>query len=169
MAVDALLGHAGEVEPEAVPDIESVAKEQRFQELFGVSEDDLVRQGIDPGQYVLKNLSKVLEGDESKAELFGVPKSSVLLSKSMKWGWRFYEALFAGFVPLLIIAAKPTVPVKVICGSLAVIALVIAVWMMSRQFGLYRKYKEACEGEGIEPETMLGRTMPRWRKKLAGK
>jgi hypothetical protein len=168
-AASSPLAPISESEPEVVPDARVVTRQQNFQMLFGVSEEDLVSQGIDPRKYVRKNLAKVLAGDESKAHLYGVPWSSALLSESMGMGWRFYRLLFVGLIPLLVLAAKPPVFIKAGCLSLAFAALVLALWAMRRQICLYRKYKESCRSEGIEPETMLGRPMPYWRKRMASR
>jgi hypothetical protein len=112
---------------------------------------------------------EAIAADPSKADMLSIPRSDVLMAQSLKKGWRFYEALFAGFAGLIAVALRPPVAVRLLCLVLALSALFVALLMMRQQFHLYRQYREACQREGIEPNTMLDRPMPRWRKRLAKK
>ena len=169
MAFGYRLGHAGAVEPEPVPDLGAEARAQQFEAVFGVSEAELRSQGIDPRDYIHRHFSEALAADPSKADLLGIPRSQVLLTQSLKWGWRFYKLLFLGIALLVIVAIRPPSPIRISCLALAVVVFIAAAWMMRRQLRNYRQYKEACTKEGTEPLTPWGRPTPRWRRRLAGK
>ena len=61
-------------------------QKQKFEQLFGVTEDELEEQGIDPGAYARKNVRNALK-DQSKWNGL-IPRSTQLSLLWTRWGLR---------------------------------------------------------------------------------
>ena len=83
---------------------EREVQKQKFEQLFGVTEDELERQGIDPGSYARKNVRNALK-DQSKWNGL-IPRSTQLSLLWTRWGlpvlWRLFSLAsdFSYFQPL---------------------------------------------------------------------
>lgn len=67
---------------------------RKFLNLFGVSENELIGRGIDPGEYARKNVGKALR---NQAKWDGIiPNSNQFGILWTRWGLRLFIALFVG-------------------------------------------------------------------------
>jgi hypothetical protein len=67
---------------------------RQFHRLFGISEDELISRGIDPGDYARKNVRKALR-DATKWNGI-LPKSNQFGILWTRWGLRGFIAFFIG-------------------------------------------------------------------------
>lgn len=140
----------------------ALARQRRlFESTFGVSEDELVRHGIDPTKYARDHISEELRDDDKAKNL--LPESQRLMLRSLRFGRSFYSCLFLGLALLFVLAAKPQPWLRVVVLVLASFAVVAAFACLVAQIRLYRQYVQACHIEGRSPLTMWGRRTPAWR------
>ena len=133
-----------------------------FQQVFGVSEDDLIRQNIDPAEYARQNIRRALNDPDTASRVLS--PSDQLWRVQMRWGRRGFAALFVSIGFLALSHVHPVHWLSIIAAALVVIgALVMNVLVIK-----YRhQYVEACRKEGVEPEwverrrQMWGRWRPR--------
>jgi hypothetical protein len=124
---------------------------RKFLDLFGVSEDELIGRGIDPGEYARKNIRNALrdqtkwDGIISKSNQFGILWT--------RWGLRVFIALFVG-IAFLVISKFQAVHWIGIAGAFTMLAVAVLAFVRSVRYR--RCYVQACRGEHIEPS---------WRRK----
>jgi len=133
-----------------------------FQEVFGVSKDELVRQNIDPDEYARQNIRRTLKDPEKASRV--LPPSAQLWRVQMRWGGRGFAALFVSIGFLALSRVHPVHLLGIIAAVLVFIgALIMYVLMMK-----YRhQYVDACRQEGVEPE-WRERRRQMWGRKRSG-
>jgi len=139
------------------------AESELFTETVGVSEDQLRSRGVDPSQYARDHIGEALR-DPQKAERL-LPDSTRSMVDSLRWGGRYYTALFAALAALLVVAFVHLEVVRIVGLVLASAAVVVAFVMFCRQIRSYRRYRTATQVEGIPTRTLFNRPMPKWRRR----
>lgn len=119
---------------------------ERFRNLFGVSEDQLRAQGVDPGQYARDHIHDALK-DRTKWEGI-LPASNQYGILWTRWGFRGFVAMFIGFGLLALskIRAIRWVAIGAACVDLAVVLAMYVAMLIYRG-----RYVQACRAEGKSP------------------
>lgn len=100
-----------------------------FQQVFGVSKDELARQNIDPDEYALQNIRRALK-DPEKVNPFLSP-SDQLWRVRISWGRRGFAALFVSIEFLALSHVRPVHWIAIVAAILVFIgALVMYVLMV---------------------------------------
>jgi hypothetical protein len=140
------LGHAEEVTPEPVPELEPSSTARRFQSLFGVTEEELTKQGIDPTKYAQDHIRDMMKHRQNWNEL--LPPSgqyNLLRYRVLGWGW---GALFAALGLVVLFKILGREPIGLWLGAV-MLAVAIVLWAMSLHY--QSLCKQACNHEGIDP------------------
>ncbi len=134
------------MDPQSQPDKESEIQKEKFVQVFGVSEEQLISQGINPDEYVRENIRKALQ-DKRVRELL-LPPSSELGRLWRRWALRGYMGMYIGigFLALSIVHDLHWIGIALACMMLI---FVIYTYMMSLKY--HHKYVRACEQEHINP------------------
>jgi hypothetical protein len=127
---------------------------QLFMELFGVSEEELRTQGVDPDEYLHQHLREALS-DPERARLV-LPESVVLQQESFKYGGRFYLLMFAALSALLATYPIRHSGVRFAFVGLAGLLVTLALWEMLRQLRTHLKANQAARTEGRSPTGVWG-------------
>ena len=124
-----------------------------FEQVFGVSEEQLRASGIDRQEYVRETLDEWREDPALRAEhLPGYPGSAILRREWVRGLTRGWVLIFLGFVPLLIFAlTQHDHVVHLIAGGVAIAALIVVIVVIGRTVPARRRYIRACRQEGIDP------------------
>ena len=134
------------------PPLDPALARERFTALFGVSQDDLIRQGIDLDEYVKRNIHTAVERiPAGHEEEFGISQSITTGVAWAKAGVRAYYPLFATLGCLF---------VSLIPGVMHIVGLVAAfvcfapwpVFMVKMQIAR-RRYVAACRVDGVDPRS----------------
>ena len=74
-----------------------------FTKVFGVSEAELTRNGVDVGEYVRKHATKAVRNEKNMAFIWAkAPQSDRARHTSQIWGLRCYKFMFASFGVLIL-------------------------------------------------------------------
>jgi hypothetical protein len=125
---------------------------RQYEETFGVSEDTLRQEGIDPGEYARTKLHLALKGKAVLPRLAGTDLQP-LRDRWLYFRWvqRGFVKLFIGFGFLILSTVHP-VHWPGLVGACA--AVCVALYMVTVSFRYRRRYVAACRQAG---------TKPRWR------
>jgi hypothetical protein len=143
--------------PKSSGEDESSVPDQRFRNLFGVSRNDLIAQGVDPDGYLRENLRRALRNREGQDSV---------LSERTRYRLRFfvyakwsYVCAFVALIVLLLsglhsFANARTGLIVLSCAVAAAMFVFIAV-----QIFCASRYRAACRREGIQPNLYGSRKM----------
>ena len=123
-----------------------------FEQVFGISEEQLRASGVDRQEYVRQTLDEWREDPALRAEhLPGYPESAILRSEWVRGLTRGWVSIFVGFVALLIFAlTQHDHVVHLIAGGVAIVAMVAVIVVIGRTTPARRRYVRACRQEGID-------------------
>ena len=123
-----------------------------FEQVFGVSEEQLRASGIDRQEYVRETLDEWREDPALRAEHLPGTESAILRSEWVRGLTRGWVSIFLGFVPLLVFAlTQHDHVVHLIAGGVAIAAVVVVIVVIGRTVPARRRYVRACRQEGIDP------------------
>jgi hypothetical protein len=132
---------------------EKALQQQRFENLFGVSEADLRDQGIDPDRYARDHIHEALN---DRGKWNGIlPPSNQYAILWTKWGFRAFVTMFIG---IGFLALSNVSDLHWIGIGLACVACVAAASMVVTSIVLRARYVRACKVEGITPSWKRGAT-----------
>ena len=139
--------------PSFPSDSQRARQEQTFAQLFGVTEEELVRQGIDLDEYFSAHIGEALK-DRRKWDLV-LPKSQQYNMLWPRWGFRAFLAMFVGF-GFLALSEIPAVHWPAIGAAAAIFVVVL---IMSVMMWTYRaKSARASRTEGANGRTRGSKT-----------
>jgi hypothetical protein len=130
----------------------SSLEREKFAQLFGVTEDQLIARGIDPGEYARDNVKEALK-DKSKWNLV-LSKSTQYTVLWTRWGYRAVVAMFVGIGSLALATLSS---IRWLGVALACISGGYALTSIFLLFRYRRLYRSACIEEGITPSWKLRR------------
>lgn len=123
--------------------------DERFQELFGVSKEELIRRGVNPDVYMRENLKSALRDPERRTALLS--ESTNLRLRFFGYAKRAYSCAFAA-LGLLALTAVPALASwrtpLIVLSCFAAVGLVV---FATRQISCAKSYRVACREEGIQP------------------
>ena len=122
--------------------------DQKFQEVFGISKEELRANGSDPDAYMAEHIREALKNPKNQEIL--LQQSTIVRMRYFKEAKRFYFWLFVTLGVLLLSAIPHSHPTQRAVIYLAFVPLAAAAWGGFRQIQTARLYREACRAEGIE-------------------
>jgi hypothetical protein len=125
-----------------------VESDQKFQEVFGISREELKAYGTDPDAYMAEHIHEALKDPKNQAVLLS--KSTIIRRQYVKEAKTVYFWLFVTLGVLLLSAVPHSHAMKHFVIFVAFLPLAAAVWGGFRQIQTARHYREACRAEGIK-------------------
>lgn len=123
-----------------------LSKDERFMQLFGVSQDDVRRRGIDPGVYAREHIHHAMKDRKKWPGI--IPESNQYAILWTRWGFRGFVAMFIGLGFLFLSHISAIHWEALGAADLDIIAVLACYVLMLR----YRhEYVRACRHEGIVP------------------
>lgn len=123
--------------PEGTDDADSNELDT-FTRVFGVSEADLKRNGVDVSEYVRKHATKAVRNEKKMAFIWAkAPQSDQARHQSVIWGLRCFYLMFATLAVLLLSTFKALSPLRDVFLSLAVVGLVCVLFSLVRYYRLF--------------------------------
>jgi len=117
----------------------------KLKALFGVSEEELVRRGINPDEYARRNIRRVLKDKHKQEQVLS--RSMQLKLRWTQYGWWGFMCLFAT-AGCLFVTKVPSLWWPAFGGACACFAVALYFGML---FYRYRfLWKRACRDEGIK-------------------
>jgi hypothetical protein len=123
--------------------------DRRFQDLFGVSKDELIAQGVDPDVYMRENLRSALNSPKGQAEVLS--ESTRFKLRFFVYGKWFYFCIFAALSLLLVSGIHALASGRVVLISLSCVAAAAMIVSASMQILYAKRYRRACRAEGRHP------------------
>jgi hypothetical protein len=122
----------------------------KYEEIFGVSEDELRQQGLDPREYALEKLRRARQGAETLGSPTGpAPQSAAYRLLWVKWGRRAFRMMFVGIGFLALSRFSPLHWFGLVAADITV---VIVGWMVTMALSYRRKYVSMCRRLGVQPQ-----------------
>jgi hypothetical protein len=127
----------------------------RFARLFGVTEEELINQGVDPSEFARQNIHNALK-DQGNWDLV-LPKSNQYGILWTRWGLRGFVAMFIG---VGFLAVSKFQPLHALGISLAYAMLLVSLVAYVLMLKYRRMYIAACGDEKVP--TTWRRSKPGW-------
>ncbi len=118
----------------------------KFFQTFGVSEDELIRRGIDPGVYARDHIREALKNERTMKSI--LPSSYQYGILWTRWGWRGFVSMFVG-VGFLALSKFSPLRWEAIAGAYLMLLIAVATYVVALRYR--RRYVQACRDEGREP------------------
>ena len=125
---------------------ERLAQSKKFAKLFGVTESELIKQGIDPTDYAKQHVRSALKNKKNWNIV--LPKSSQLAMEWTRLGWRGFIAMFfcLGFLAISKISNFFVLGIVGACIMWIVAGSLTYLTLKKRS-----EYIRMCRKEGIKP------------------
>lgn len=123
--------------PEAADDGLDDNEPDAFTRVFGVSEAELTRNGVDISQYVQKHATKAVRNEKNMAFIWAkAPQSEQTRHRARIWGLRCYKFMFASFGLLILSTFNVLSPIRDVCLALSVLGLACVVFSLLTTYRL---------------------------------
>ena len=110
-----------------------------FTAAFGVSEDELKRNGVDPAEFARKHANRALRSDYMSYVWSQQPQSEQAKNLSGTWALRCYKLMFSTIGLLILSTLHPFRPYRVILLSLSVVGLCGVMFSLFKVYALRLK------------------------------
>ena len=118
----------------------------KFFQTFGITEDELIRQGVDPGVYAREHIGKALKNRRTMEVILPSSYRNGILWT--RWGWRGFVSMFVG-VSFLALSKFPPLHWAAIGGAYLMLVIALATYLVALRYR--KRYVQACREEGREP------------------
>ena len=118
-----------------------------FTQVFGVSEEELRRRGIDPADYVRRNAGKAVRNEKRMASVWAAASQSAQARhQSLLWGLRAFYVMFLT-IGILILSTFASGMLNTVALGLAVVAGCAVFVLIVKYFTLIRKWRQLKKAE----------------------
>lgn len=121
--------------------------DERFNELFGISKEDLRSKGVDPDVYMRKNLRSAL--NDPKRQAIVLSESTRMRLRFFEYAKRSYVCIFGALIFLLLTSLHGLGGGRTALFALSCASVVMLGFCAGMQISFAKRYRSACKKEGI--------------------